>query len=270
MKKMFSLLLALVMIMSLSVSVSAAEGDQAGVEAGDYSANVTGAYVAGTTSSGTVFSVDIAWSNLSFTYHAEKAPVWDAEDHTYSEAVAAYWEGEGTITVTNHSNTKITAVPKYNPGDAYANADMVFSTDKLLVASAEAGSAQTGTITVTPAGYLPEMNESATIGSITVTIAQDTSVSVDDAKELIAQAKALETSAKESGAYNTYMTEFDSMNLAYSNLSDDVDLYEAVEAGSYAWDENGMITYEEWQDNFNSHYADLLSDYNDCKNLAGL
>ena len=190
MKKLFSLLLVVVMMACLATAAFAADED--GVGTGSYSTDVTGNYVAGTTASGTVFSVDITWTNMSFTYHAEQAPVWDVDSHSYSEATPAYWEGEGTITVTNHSNAKISAVPSYAQATGYETHDMIFSTTELKIASAETtNSAQTGTITVTPDGYLPEMDGAKTIGSITVTIAQDTDVTAAEAQELLTKIRAL-------------------------------------------------------------------------------
>lgn len=269
MKKIISLILTVVMVMSLTTVAFAAEGDQTNVGTGDYSTNVTGTYVAGTASNGTVFSVDIAWSGMSFTYHAEQAPVWDAAEHSYSKAVAAYWEGEGTITVTNHSNAKISAVPTYKAAAGYDDADMTFSTDELKLASAaDTNAAVTGTITVTPDGFLPEMSAAATIGSITVTIAQDTNVTIDEARALYAQAEALLDSAKNSGAYNTYTDDFDSMSTEMRNMSDCFDVYEAVENGNLAWGDE--YSYEDWQEVINEHYEALLTSYNNCKNLSGL
>lgn len=181
MRKIMSLALALALIMSLSITAYA---DETGVEAGSYNTDVTGTYVEGTTSSGTVFSVDIAWSGMNFTYNAEKAPVWNTENHTYSESIPAYWEGEGTIKVTNHSNAKISAIPVYKSEAGYEDAKMTFSADKLSVASAESGSEQLGTITVTPSGTLPSSANGTKIGTITVTIAQDNDVTVEETDAL--------------------------------------------------------------------------------------
>ena len=81
MKKIISLILALCLTMISIITAFAAEGDATGAGTGTYSTNVTGAYVAGTEASGTVFSVDISWTAMDFTYYAEKAPVWDATNH---------------------------------------------------------------------------------------------------------------------------------------------------------------------------------------------
>lgn len=187
MKKLISLALAIVMIMSLSITAFAET-----VKApGDYTADVTGNYASGNESNGIVYCVDIDWGDLNFTYHAEKGAVWNPETLKYSDVADAYWEGEGTITVTNSSNTKISAVPEYTPADGYDDAGMDFSTEKLKVASAESGTAPSGTITVTPNGFLPAMDGSDTIGTITLTIAQDTDVTVEEAEALVATATSL-------------------------------------------------------------------------------
>ena len=182
MKKLLSLLLTLAMVASLTTNAFAA--DQEGVVAGSYGKDVTGIGVAGTNGYGTIFSVDISWTNMSFTYHAAKEPVWEPESHSYSELVAAYWEGEGTIEVTNHSNVRISVTPAYTPAEGYSATSMNFDTNLLSVASAEIGQAQTGAIVVTPSGSLPAMEEAETIGRITVTIDKDPNVAKEDVEVL--------------------------------------------------------------------------------------
>jgi len=188
MKKLVTLALVIVMLVSLSATAFAATRAE---EPGDYTAEVTGSYVEGYESNGIVYCVDITWSDLDFTYHAEKGAVWDPVNLKYSEIVPAYWEGEGTINVENRSNTKITAVPSYQAAAGYGTAGMEFSTDDLRVASAESGTAQNGSITVTPTGSLPEMTEAATIGTITLTIAQDDSITVAELETLVQNGEAL-------------------------------------------------------------------------------
>lgn len=172
MKKTISLILALALVMSLSVTAFAAEGIGNG---GTDSANVKGTYKA--TAASTVYSVDISWSGLEFTYNGAYEGEWNPSTHRYDNAAEAGWaEGNGTITVTNHSNIGITAVPSYKAATGYESASMTFSTSSLAVATADngvdgaAGTAVTGTITVTPAGTLPEGTSGAVIGAITITI----------------------------------------------------------------------------------------------------
>ena len=178
MKKIISLCLAVALLMSLSITVFAENQTDVGV--GNYSTTVTGSTVNGTVG-GTVFMVDISWSGMDFTYHGEKAPTWDAENHTYTDRVAAWWEGQGTISVTNDSNARIYAAPVYEAAAGYESADMAFSTEKLQVATAAYGTQQSGTITVTPTGSLPNDTQNKTIGTITITIAEDPDVTVAEA-----------------------------------------------------------------------------------------
>ena len=260
MKKLISLILALALVMSMSAVVFAE--DQTNVSVGDYTADVTGTYVEGTTG-GTIFSVDIAWSNLSFTYHAEQQPVWDVNTHTYSQTKAAYWEGEGTITVTNHSNAKISAAPTYNKGTGYESVNMTFSTTELKLASAaDTNAAVVGTITVTPSGSLPANTEGATIGSITVTIAQDMNVSLEEAKELHTKATALLDAAQASGMDED---EYAMLDQYTASLRAYIEVFE----GEF-WNNPDAASYEECQIELNSAYNALLNEYNAFKASSGL
>lgn len=253
MKKILSLILAMIIVMSLSTVAFATETNGTG----NYSQDVTGSYVAGSTASGTIFSVDIDWTGMSFTYHAEKAPVWDPENHQYSETAAAYWEGEGTITVTNHSNAKITATPSYTANAGYTDAIMNFSTSKLNIASAEVGSAQSGTITVTPSGSLPKMDAAATIGSITVIIAHDTDVTVEEARKLLSDVDALESAIrKEYGYDDAYDTMFENLTSGSTGV---LTYIECLDAGM-----------EGAQEDLNEWYARLLGYYQEYKAELGL
>ena len=252
MKKLISLILALALVMSMSAVVFAE--DQANVGVGDYTADVTGTYVAGTTG-GTIFSVDIAWAGMSFTYHAEQQPVWNVETHTYSEVVAAYWEGEGTITVTNHSNAKISATPTYTKNTGFESANMTFSTGKLNLASAaDTNAAVVGTITVTPSGSLPANTEDTTIGTITVTIAQNNDISVEEAESLIGNCEVL---------YSQYLAagnnEYESKAVVMCAVKDKL----VTTLSNF---KNGSAT----QEKLNSDYASLLYSYNDFKQATGL
>ena len=171
-KKFLSLILASTMIMGFSLTAFAADGITSG---GSDSAEVKGTYSSEATV--TVYSVDIAWEGLNFTYNGAFEGNWNPETHEYEDATSAGWAaGNGTITVTNHSNTDITATPSYAAEAGYESAGMNFSTPALQVATADngidggAGSAVVDTITVTPTGSLPEGTEDATIGTITITI----------------------------------------------------------------------------------------------------
>lgn len=184
MKKLISLLLVLLTMLSASITVFAETYNNVG----EYEADVTGVYVAGNEGSGTVFCVDIEWANMTFTYHAQKDPVWDPVNHIYSEPVAAWWEGEGSITVTNHSNTLISATPTFEATDGYDSVALTFSPAALHLASSEFmefGENQTGEITVTPSGSLPE-NTNGVIGAVKIRIEENTeNITTADAQALL-------------------------------------------------------------------------------------
>ena len=172
MKKIISLLLTLTLILGLPVTAFAADGVSNG---GADTSDVKGTY--SSTATVTVYSVDITWEGLSFTYNGAFEGNWNPETHEYEDATAAGWAaGKGTITVTNHSNADITATPSYVAVEEYKSAGVSFSTSALEVASADngvdgaAGTAVAGTITVTPTGTLPEGTKDAVIGTITITI----------------------------------------------------------------------------------------------------
>ncbi len=175
MKKMFSFLLALTLILSLTTTAFAATLDNSGETD---TADVTATYVAGQSGS-TVYSVDVAWEGLTFTYNGATTGTWDPATHTYSGSMEAGWaSNSGTITITNHSNAAITATASYAAKTGYEAVGMTFGNNEAQIASADnqegengAGVAKSVQITVTPNGNLPETAATATvIGTITVTI----------------------------------------------------------------------------------------------------
>lgn len=253
MKRPISLALAIVMIICLSTTAFATTV----TETGNYTSNVTGNYVAGNESTGTVYYVDIVWQGLDVTFHAAKEPVWDPENLTYSEGVSAFWEGSGTITVTSRSNTKISATPSYSAATGYESASMEFSTDKLKISSAEFGTVQSGTINVTPAGSLPSMDSSATIGTITLTIAQDPDVTLEEAKAL---SEILDSDGVTSTYYlldTHYHDEYHAFLESQSELNTIIAIIESGESGSSS----------DRQSDLNSTYNSALSNYYICQKL---
>lgn len=163
MKKLLSLIFTFTLVMGLSVTALAESTDVKGTYNGEQVE--------------TVYSVDITWESMEFTYNDAFKGEWDPATHSYKNATEASWtDTTGTITVTNHSNAAITASPTYQAKPSFESASMTFSSDALNVATADngvdgaAGTAVTGTITVTPTGSLPEGTTNAVIGTITVTI----------------------------------------------------------------------------------------------------
>lgn len=187
MKKAVSILLAAALILCMGVPVYA---ESITADQGSASSPVTGTYVPGT-AGGTVFSVEITWSDLSFTYNGESKQVWDPDTLEYTgEARSAGWaESNAAITVKNRSNTIITATPSYEKAAGF-DAGMEFAVKELYVLSAEPtgevtkGDEKSGTISVKPTGTLPENTQNTTIGTITVTIGEFEDVTEQDVLDL--------------------------------------------------------------------------------------
>lgn len=108
MKKLCALFLAVMLIAALTIPVFAEET----VDTNGGGANI---YVNGvvqyTGSSETqTISVDLKWSDMVFYYTEGYSYGWDPETHQYAITEEGSWGSEkGIITVTNHSNTDVTA-----------------------------------------------------------------------------------------------------------------------------------------------------------------
>ena len=170
-KKITSVLAAAALVCTMSTTAFAA--DQTDVGTGNYNADVKGTYQAGG-SSATVYSVDITWDDMSFTYTAAGEGTWNPETHEYDDASEASWSESKDITVTNHSNAAVTATAKFEADSGYESTTMTFGNNGATVATAEGtefAKAPSATITVTPGGTLAESANGGKIGTITVTIA---------------------------------------------------------------------------------------------------
>lgn len=68
-----------------------------------------------------IYSVNITWGSLEFKYQPLQGQ-WDPETHLYKNMVAPGWSfdpGANEITVTNHSNSAITATFSYSPESSF-------------------------------------------------------------------------------------------------------------------------------------------------------
>ena len=175
MKKIVALALALALALSLAtVSASAETISGFGSTA---SHDVKATYQSGGTG-GTVYSVDITWGSMEFTYTAASAGTWDPETHSTSGGGSGTWAPKTTdgdkITVTNHSNTGVTASLTYTPVSIYSGISGSFDQASLSLATAvgtTVSAAPTGTAKLTLSGALDSSVAAGTkIGTITVTL----------------------------------------------------------------------------------------------------
>ena len=172
MKKITTMLAAAALVCTMSTTAFAA--DQDGVGTGSYNTDVKGTYYTGS-SSDVVYSVDIAWTDMSFIYTGAGEGTWDPETHQYSGSSEGAWTASNdSITVTNHSNAAVKATASYQAETGYESTTMTFGNNGATVATAvdtTVQNAPSATITVTPGGTLAESANGGKIGTITVSIA---------------------------------------------------------------------------------------------------
>lgn len=176
MKKLIATALALTMTLSLSTTALAAGNvDGAGVGS-QYRIDVTAKYNDGTTEP-TVYSVDLTWEDMTFTYNKSGTRIWDPDTHTYTATTSAGWDKfTAEVTATNHSNTVVTVSFTYTPqGNTGVTASMT-KQSFTLAAGVEnyPDHAPTNSAALTINGNSKPNDsvtaEGVTIGTITVTI----------------------------------------------------------------------------------------------------
>lgn len=174
MKKVVTILIVIALLSMASVTAFAASpitsvGDSDSVD-------VKGTYVAGTAAT-TVYSVDIAWGSMEFTYTDASQGTWNPETHQYDGAGTGTWSCEtdaNKITVTNHSNAAVIAQFSYAPESGYNAISGAFTNETLNLNTAvgtEVLSAPSGSVTLSLTGELSSETAANTkIGTVTVTL----------------------------------------------------------------------------------------------------
>ena len=174
MKKLIATALALTMTLSLSTTALAAGNVNGAVVGSQEPIDVTAKYN-DSTADPIVYSVDLTWEDMTFTYNESGTRTWDPDTHTYTDTTSAGWDKiTAAVTATNHSNVQVTVKFNYTPqGATGVNASM--SKDSFnLAAGVENKPNEAATdssilmITGTPNNSVTA--EGVTIGTITVTI----------------------------------------------------------------------------------------------------
>ena len=183
-KNVFSIMLCLVLLLSMSTTAYATETITGGT-----SATVTGT-IESLEEAATVYSVDIQWGSLEFTYEVP-AQVWDTETHTYKspDDATPQWvcktdEDETTVDanevrVVNRSNAGIDVTVTTDMGESGITATVsdegkftLASADATITAENATGQETKGSVTITLAGELSkEHTAGSAIGTVTVTLA---------------------------------------------------------------------------------------------------
>ena len=174
MKKILTVILSVAMLYVTAICASAE--NPITTAGGTDSAAVKATYTPGGTSP-SVFSVDIVWGSMEFTYTGESAGTWNPKNHSYDGKKAAAWscaDGENVIKVTNHSNSETTAVMEYTPETEYGGISGTFSDSEIMLESAvgtEVENAPSGSSKLTLSGELSDKSAlSKSIGTVTVKI----------------------------------------------------------------------------------------------------
>ncbi len=171
MRKLISAILVLALVATLSVTAFAADNTLTGSNNSDeIDVNVT--YQDGTTQPA-IYSVDISWENMNFTYAAEGAMIWDPATHEYQNQTSGGWENEtAEIKVTNHSNAAVNVTVSYAAaGNSGVTATVTNGSFSLPSAEGktvnDASLANTATLTVSGTPSNKEANN-LKVGTVTV------------------------------------------------------------------------------------------------------
>lgn len=173
MKRILVTILITAMLLAMTTTAFAATIEENG---GSDTISVNAQYVDGVTGA-TKYSVDVSWGVMQFTYETSGTKTWNAEHHRYDiVSSTGAWNATGNeITVTNHSNTGITASFAFSALTNYKDVTGSFTKASITLPTAEGRATDaadlTGKTTLTLGGTLAESAVSMTkIGVVTVTI----------------------------------------------------------------------------------------------------
>lgn len=121
------------------------------------------------------YSVDLAWSDMTFTYTREDTLTWNAKDHSYKSRSSGKWDKtKGTVTVTNHSNVDVQVTVTYTPLEDTGITGTLRNGSRTLKAGKEGdyegADSMTATLVISgkPTNLLD--GDEIKIGSLTITI----------------------------------------------------------------------------------------------------
>ena len=167
MKKIILVLLALALVLSMSVTAFAS--DLGG------SKDVTAKYEKNE-SEQPIYSVDLNWGNLTFTYSETVKKVWNPDTHTYDTSVTGgSWDKtESKITVTNHSNVSVAVSMSVTPVTG-TGVNVSLTGGNATLKAGEVGNVSgadsvTGTVKVSGKPNSTVTKDGIKVASITVTI----------------------------------------------------------------------------------------------------
>ena len=126
----------------------------------------------------TVYSVDIAWGSMEYTYTIDSEGRWNPDTHQFDgKSEEGNWscsDGADEVKVTNHSNAAVNAAFSYKAEDEYNGISGSFSESTAKLETAEdtdVEAAPSDTVELTLNGALDKnVTDSTKIGTATVTL----------------------------------------------------------------------------------------------------
>ena len=121
------------------------------------------------------YSVDITWTDMTFTYESSEIKTWDASNHSYSSNTVSGWDKtEASITVTNHSNVEVDVTIAYTPVEGTGVTGTIQDGAETLAAGEEGkydmADSMTAVLTISGVPTATVTSNGVKIGSITVTV----------------------------------------------------------------------------------------------------
>lgn len=170
MKKWMSAALSAALLLS-PMSIAATTTDEV---PGSTDVDVNGRYV-NETQTEDVYSVDVEWGAMQFTYSIAGTKTWNPETHEFTDSSTGSWKAEGnTITVTNHSSKPVSASFSFAALTAYEGLEAAFNPASFsLISGTETTreNADSKETVLTLNGTLPaDLSEFTKIGTVTVSL----------------------------------------------------------------------------------------------------
>lgn len=178
-KKLTAVAMTGMMVLGMGTSVCAASPI---TQIGGTDTNDVKATYATKSKAQTVYSVDIVWGNMEYTYTIDSEGTWNPSTHEYDEASeTGRWSCDDgadadEVKVTNHSNAAVKAAFTYEAQSDYQSINGSFDKEDVTLETAEdteVSEAPTDTATLSLNGALKKNVTTPTkIGTATVTLSE--------------------------------------------------------------------------------------------------
>lgn len=121
------------------------------------------------------FSVDISWTDMTFTYTQKETNTWNPATHSYKTKTKGAWDKKtAQITVTNHSNVDVQVRIVFSSIDGTGVSGSVSNGTKTLAAGTpgdyEGADTMTATLTIRGTPNETVTEEGTVIGTVKITL----------------------------------------------------------------------------------------------------